>query len=77
MMFIILESNSLCRIVFMREFRKLKLTAAGILDKSEMEKSLAGDPFVPEYVYEAIRSSSRFSSMRVSLQPTILNILSQ
>lgn len=56
------------RIMFMHEFKTIK-SAAGIeslrtcLKNEELERY--GDPFTPEFVYEAIRQLPRFASMRV------------
>ncbi|EPS37470.1 hypothetical protein H072_8852 [Dactylellina haptotyla CBS 200.50] len=47
-------------IIFMREFRRTQPSS----DKSGSNTVVAGDPFVPEYVYEAVRGLKRFSSMR-------------
>ncbi|KAF3918396.1 hypothetical protein ABW20_dc0104705 [Dactylellina cionopaga] len=51
-------------IVFMREFHRIHPNNSHSDDKMFAEKALAGDPFVPEYVYEAVRGLKRFSSMR-------------
>lgn len=57
-------------IMFSHEFKTLK-SAPSVeqLQKAtrpeEFDKT--GDPFTPEFVYEAIRQLSRFDSMRVSL----------
>lgn len=54
--------------MFMHEFKTIK-SAAGIeslrtsLKNEELERY--GDPFTPEFVYEAIRQLPRFASMRV------------
>jgi ubiquitin carboxyl-terminal hydrolase 10 len=55
--------------MFMREFKVIgSATSADQLKKrlksEEYEKY--GDPFTPEFVYDAIRTLPRFSSMRVS-----------
>lgn len=58
------------RIMFLHEYNVLK--SAPTADKlgrtlkvDDLEKY--GDPFTPEFVYEAIRRLDRFASMRVSL----------
>lgn len=56
------------RIMFMHEFKTIK-SAAGVdplrivLKNEELERY--GEPFTPEFVYEAIRQLPRFASMRV------------
>ncbi|KAK6543221.1 hypothetical protein TWF694_007120 [Orbilia ellipsospora] len=50
-------------IMFMREFQQIN-SSSNSTDKLVMDTKLAGDPFVPEYVYEAVRGLKRFSSMR-------------
>jgi hypothetical protein len=58
--------------MFMHEFKTIK-SAAGIeslrttLKNEELERY--GDPFTPEFVYEAIRQLPRFASMRVCCWP--------
>ncbi|KAF3923498.1 hypothetical protein ABW21_db0208768 [Orbilia brochopaga] len=50
-------------ILFLREFRKLQPNGNGPNGEGASDVALAGNPFVPEYVYEAVRQSKRFSSM--------------
>jgi ubiquitin carboxyl-terminal hydrolase 10 len=57
--------------MFMREFKTIdSATSADQLKKrlksDEYEKY--GEPFTPEFVYDAIRTLPRFASMRVSAQ---------
>lgn len=54
----------------MREFKVLKSASSNnqlrrVLRVEDLDKF--GEPFTPEFVYEAIRQLSRFASMRVSL----------
>lgn len=63
------------RIMFMREFRIID--SADSADKLRMrlkdgELERYGDSFIPEYVYDVIKSLPRFSSMRVSLAHLLL-----
>ncbi|KAK6360768.1 hypothetical protein TWF730_006892 [Orbilia blumenaviensis] len=51
-------------ILFMREFRRIPPNVISSNDSSGLDTTLSGDPFVPEYVYEAVRGLKRFSSMR-------------
>ncbi|KAK6527864.1 hypothetical protein TWF281_009132 [Arthrobotrys megalospora] len=51
-------------VLFMREFRRFPPSALSASDNSSSDITLSGDPFVPEYVYEAVRGHKRFSSMR-------------
>lgn len=56
-------------IMFMREYKVLKSSASvdqlnRILKNEDLERY--GEPFTPEFVYDAIRQLSRFASMRVS-----------
>ncbi|KAF3920737.1 hypothetical protein AA313_de0209606 [Arthrobotrys entomopaga] len=51
-------------IIFMREFQQIKPRGDPVAEKTVIGTKLAGDPFVPEYVYEAVRGLKRFSSMR-------------
>ena len=53
----------------MREFKVLKSASSieqlrRLLKHEDLDKF--GEPFTPEFVYEAIRQLSRFASMRVS-----------
>ena len=59
-----------CRVVFLREFRVLGAlpsykNLSGHKEKQYLETF--GEPFVPEFVYGALREIQRFSSMRVNL----------
>lgn len=59
------------RIMFMREFKIIKSESSALalrraLKNEELERY--GEPFTPEFVYEAIRQLPRFASMRVSPQ---------
>jgi len=56
--------------MFIREFKVIDAT--GSVEQLRMrlkseELEQYGEPFIPEFVYEAIKKLSRFSSMRVSL----------
>lgn len=56
-------------IMFMREFKVLKSAPSveqlnRILKNEDLERY--GEPFTPEFVYDAIRHLPRFASMRVS-----------
>ncbi len=56
-------------VMFMHEFKTIKSGPSAdklrrILKSEELEKY--GEPFTPEFVYEAIRQLPRFASMRVS-----------
>ncbi|KAK6359567.1 hypothetical protein TWF696_000719 [Orbilia brochopaga] len=52
-------------ILFIREFRKLSAgTNNAPNGNGATDLTLAGTPFAPEYVYEAVRGLKRFSSMR-------------
>lgn len=57
------------RIMFFREFKVID--SAYTIEQLRMrlkseELEQYGEPFTPEFVYEAIRKLSRFASMRVS-----------
>lgn len=57
------------RVMFMREFKTIDSAASADqlkkrLKSEEYEKY--GEPFTPEFVYEAIRTLPRFASMRAS-----------
>lgn len=57
--------------MFMREFKIIKSESSALalrraLKNEELERY--GEPFTPEFVYEAIRQLPRFASMRVSSQ---------
>ena len=57
------------RIVFLREFRVLGSHSAYQSLSGHKEKEYLGafgEPFVPEFVYTALREIQRFASMRVS-----------
>jgi hypothetical protein len=59
-------------IMFMREYKVLKSSASveqlnRTLKSEDLERY--GEPFTPEFVYDAIRQLSRFDSMRVSYKP--------
>lgn len=51
-------------IMFLREFRRVSPGLLPSSDSSGSDMTLSGNPFVPEYVYEAVRGLKRFSSMR-------------
>ncbi|KAJ6260387.1 hypothetical protein Dda_4613 [Drechslerella dactyloides] len=52
-------------IIFIREFRRVQAGANNAPSQNGAGTvALAGNPFVPEYVYEAVRGLKRFSSMR-------------
>ncbi|KAF3931691.1 hypothetical protein ABW19_dt0202893 [Dactylella cylindrospora] len=51
-------------IMFTREFRRIPPNNSLPSDQRGADSQLAGDPFVPEYVYEAVKGLKRFSSMR-------------
>lgn len=56
-------------IMFMREFKVLARAESvealrAMLNQQQLEQY--GEPVTPEYVYDAIRKSPRFQSMRVS-----------
>ncbi|KAK6505271.1 hypothetical protein TWF481_007182 [Arthrobotrys musiformis] len=51
-------------ILFMREFRRVPSGAVSSGENPASDIMVSGDPFVPEYVYEAVRGLKRFSSMR-------------
>ena len=56
------------RIMFMREFKAIDSASSVVqlrrrLKAEEMEQF--GEPFTPDYVYEAIRKTGQFSSMIV------------
>ncbi|KAF3080357.1 hypothetical protein TWF569_001659 [Orbilia oligospora] len=51
-------------IMFMREFRRVTPGSLLSSDSPISDMTLSGDPFVPEYVYEAVKGLKRFSSMR-------------
>ncbi len=58
------------RVMFLREFKVIDSAQSADqlkkrLKSEEYEKY--GDPFTPEFVYDAIRTLPRFASMRVSL----------
>jgi hypothetical protein len=60
--------------MFMREFKTIDSAASADqlkkrLKSEEYEKY--GEPFTPEFVYEAIRNLPRFASMRVSFPDRI------
>lgn len=63
----------------MREFKVVKSANSTeqlrrSLKSEELEKY--GDPFTPEFVYDAIRQLSRFDSMRVcTKQPMVLPLI--
>lgn len=72
-------------IMFMREFKVLKSAPSveqlnRILKSEDLERY--GEPFTPEFVYDAIRHLPRFASMRVShklftnLRQDMANVLS-
>jgi len=55
----------------MREFRPVEPgSKSGVSTprstRNGTDPNLAGEPFVPEFVYEALKGLKRFSSMRVS-----------
>ncbi len=60
----------MARIMFLREFKVID-SAISVdqlrrrLKSEELEQY--GEPFTPEFVYDAIKRLSRFSSMRVSV----------
>lgn len=61
----------------MREYKVLKsATSVEQLRRSLKADDLDkfGEPFTPEFVYDAIRQLPRFASMRVSTIPAILPI---
>lgn len=63
------------RIMFMREFKIIKSESSALalrraLKNEELERY--GEPFTPEFVYEAIRQLPRFASMRVSFEPPLI-----
>ena len=55
----------------MREFRRVSIGSLPSVDSFASDMTLSGDPFVPEYVYEAVRGLKRFSSMRVGQSRTL------
>ena len=63
------NTNIMNRIMFQREFNVID-SAASVeqlrrrLNSEELEQY--GEPFTPEFVYDAIRTLPRFASMRVS-----------
>lgn len=63
------NTNTMNRIMFQREFNVID-SAASVeqlrrrLKSEELEQY--GEPFTPEFVYDAIRTLPRFASMRVS-----------
>lgn len=61
-------AHTVVRVMFMHEYKVLAASSS----TDRLRKSLKtedfekyGEPFTPEFVYEAIRQLSRFASMRV------------
>ena len=60
--------TNMIRIMFIREFNEI----ASAISVEQLQRRLKpeefekfGDPFIPEFVYDAIRRLPRFASMRV------------
>lgn len=67
-------------IMFIKEFRVLataESTDALRMQLSQQQLEQYGDPVTPEYVYDAIKKSDRFNSMRVSSELIVLSAESE
>ena len=68
------------RIIFIREFNVIDSAASVDQLRRRLkieELGQSGEPFIPEFVYDAIRKLPRFASMRVRIgQPALCFFIS-
>ena len=63
------QADHFCRIMFQREFNVIASAGNAELLRKKLkidELERYGEPFTPDFIYEAIRKLPRFASMRVS-----------